>query len=158
MSARAAARLESLGFFQVFRYTPGKADWAASGLPLAGKQARAPRAGTLARRDAPTCRLTDRLGEVRERVRAAGWNECVVLNDEGVVLGRLRQAALDSDPEAVTEAVMEPGPTTLRPNMPLASLSKWMRERKIESVVVTTSDGQLIGILRQEDVEQAGAA
>lgn len=36
MSARAAWRLEQLGFERVFRYTPGKADWAAAGLPMEG--------------------------------------------------------------------------------------------------------------------------
>ena len=33
LSARAAWWLESLGFAQVLRYTAGKADWAAYGLP-----------------------------------------------------------------------------------------------------------------------------
>jgi hypothetical protein len=32
MSARAAWRLEGLGFPQVRRYTPGKMDWLAGGL------------------------------------------------------------------------------------------------------------------------------
>ena len=36
MSARAAWRLESLGFANVYRYTAGKSDWFASGLPRAG--------------------------------------------------------------------------------------------------------------------------
>jgi hypothetical protein len=35
----AAWRLESLGFAQVYRYTPGKADWLANELPVEGQQA-----------------------------------------------------------------------------------------------------------------------
>ena len=87
MSARAAWRLESLGFTAVYRYTAGKADWLASGLPSAGARASLPRIGDLARRDVPTCTLQERLGDVRERVRAAGWDVCLVVNARRIVLG-----------------------------------------------------------------------
>jgi len=33
----------------------------------------------------------------------------------GVLLGRLRRSALEAEPEASAESVMEPGPTTVRP-------------------------------------------
>jgi CBS domain-containing protein len=74
------------------------------------------------------------------------------VNDKGVVLGRLGREALDADPETVVEAVMEPGPTTIRPNLPLESILKRMRG-KMESRVVTTSDGELVGILYRKDVK-----
>src|SRR5262249_15483136 len=135
MSARAAWRLESLGFSQVFRYTPGKADWFAAGLPREGKLADVPRAGDVARRDVPICRLTDRLGEVRDRVLAADWDMCIVVNDEHIVLGRLRENELNADPAAAAEAVMEAGPTTIRPNEPLAALAKRLRERQVRSII-----------------------
>jgi len=121
---------------------------------MEGKQAASPRAGVLARQDVPTCQLTDRLGEVRECVQAAGWKECIVVNDEGLVLGRLDQWALTADSEAVVEAVMESGPTTIRPSVPLDALAKHMQERKLNSMMVTTSDGGLVGVLYRKDVEQ----
>jgi CBS domain-containing protein len=142
-----------LGFSQVYRYVSGKADWAASGLPIEGKQVTAARAGTLARRDIPTCHLEDRLGEVRAQVQAAGQNECVVVNDKGIVLGRLRRRALDADPETVAEIVMEPGPTTLRPNASREVILRRMQKGKMDSLLVTTSDGELIGVLNRSDVE-----
>src|SRR5207249_889428 len=37
MSPRAAWRLESLGFTEVYEYSAGKSDWGAYGLPLEGK-------------------------------------------------------------------------------------------------------------------------
>ena len=37
MSPRAAWRLDSLGFTEVYEYSAGKSDWAAYGLPLEGK-------------------------------------------------------------------------------------------------------------------------
>ncbi len=81
MSPRAAWRLESLGFGQVYDYTAGKLDWMAAGLPTAGTNAGRPQAGDLARKDPPTCGLNERLGEVRDRVRARGWDVAVVVNE-----------------------------------------------------------------------------
>ena len=98
MSPRAAWRLESLGFSKVFDYVAGKADWMASGLPVEGKLADYPRAGSVARTDIPTCRLTDRLGDARDRTLDADQNVCVVVNDDRIVLGRLRGDALRGDP------------------------------------------------------------
>lgn len=150
MSPRAAWRLESLGFTRVFDYVAGKADWLAAGLPTVGPDAAQPRAGRFARTDVPTCRLTDRLGDVRKRVRAAGWESCLVVNDDRIVLGRLRGAAFDGDPDQTAEAVMEAGPTTVRPSEPLHELVRRMRA----SVVVTTADGRLVGVLRRDDAER----
>lgn len=154
MSARAAWRLESLGFTQVFRYTAGKADWLASGLPSEGTQAGIPRAGAVARRHVPTCGLADRVGDVRERVRAAEENVCMVVNDRGVVLGRLRGQALQAGPRAPVESAMEEGPATIRPNTPLEGIARRMHERKVGSIVVTDSDGRLIGILYRKDADR----
>lgn len=155
MSARAAWRLESLGFTAVRRYTPGKADWLASGLPTVGKLAQVRRARDVARRDVPTCGLAERVGAVRERVRAAGWDQCIVVNEQRIVLGRLREQALGGDDGANAEAVMEAGPTTIRPDAALDALGKRMRERRVGSMVVSTSDGVLVGVLRRDDVESA---
>ncbi|MCZ7571079.1 MAG: CBS domain-containing protein [Ardenticatenaceae bacterium] len=154
MSPRAAWRLESLGFTQVFDYTAGKADWFAFGLPAEGKLAELPRAGEAARRDVPTCRLTERVGDVRTRVEAAGWDTCLVVNEEGVVLGRLRAEALGADAAALVETIMEPGPTTIRPNTLLEAITTRMQARKVDSVVVSTSDGRLVGVLFRSDAER----
>jgi hypothetical protein len=84
MSPRAAWRLEGLGFERVYDYVPGKADWFASGLPMEGKMASVPVIRDAARRDVPTCAPTEKLGVVRERLRKAGWDRCVVVNEERV--------------------------------------------------------------------------
>ena len=44
--------------------------WLAAGLPTEGRNANQPRAGDVARRDVPTCRLEESIGQVQERVRA----------------------------------------------------------------------------------------
>src|SRR5262249_35133124 len=43
LSARAAWRLESMGFQEVYRYTPGKADWLAAGWETEGSAGKPPR-------------------------------------------------------------------------------------------------------------------
>jgi CBS domain-containing protein len=154
MSPRAAWRLESLGFSQVYDYVTGKLDWLASGLPTEGQRATIPRAGTVARPDVPTCRLTDRLGDVRDRVPRAEWDVCVVVDGEGVVLGLLHGEALDAAPESVIEEVMESGPSTIRPHVPVESMTERMRKQGVEHSVVTTLDGRLVGVLYRKDAEQ----
>lgn len=152
MSPRAAWRLTSLGFSEVYDYVAGEADWFASGLPRAGGEANVPRVGDLARRDVPTCRVTDLAGDVHERIQAAGWDRSLVVHDEHVVLGSVRAAALAADPAVPVEQIMEPGPTTVRPDARVAEVVKRMQDKQVRSMVVTTSDGRLVGLLRREDV------
>ena len=155
MSPRAAWRLESLGFTQVFEYVAGKANWLAFGLPTEGRDADTPRAGQIARRDVPTCSLRERVGEIRDRVAAAGWDECLVVNDQRVVLGRLRGSALEAPVETMSDAIMEPGPTTTRPDEPLSKLVPRLRNKHVERIIVTTPDGRLVGIAERRAAERA---
>ena len=155
MSPRAAWRLESLGFPRVYEYAAGIADWLAFGLPSEGRDAAKPRVGQIARRDVPTCRMSDRVGDARERVDAAGWDECVVVNEQRVVLGRLRGAALKAPAETVAEEVMEPGPSTVRPDEPLATLVPRLRNKRVKRMIVTTPDGRLVGIAEAAAAERA---
>jgi predicted transcriptional regulator len=154
MSSRAAWRLESLGFPQVYRYAAGKLDWFAFGLPMEGKFAAIPKAGDAVRRDVPTCELTDWVGEVYKHCQATGWKVCIVVSESNVVLGRLRREAWDADPDTPVQDVMENGPTTFRPDNFLEPLIKRMREKKVGSVIITNSDGVLIGLLYRKDGEE----
>jgi rhodanese-related sulfurtransferase len=154
LSARAAWRLESLGFTQVFRYAAGKADWFANGLPREGKRAGIPHAGDLARTDSPTCHLNVRVGDVYDRVRASGWDMCVVVNGRRVPLGTLSLEAMDTDPNAAAEQLMEPGPATIRPNWTFEETSEYLMRQNQDRVLVTTSEGILIGVYFQADAER----
>ena len=157
MSPRAAWRLEGLGFERVYDYVPGKADWSASGLPTEGTLASVPTIGDAARRDVPTCTLQEKVSDTRDRVRAAGWDACVVVNKKRVVLGLLRKKELSLDLDVGVEQVMRNGPTTSRPNEPLGKIAKRMRERGTRTMLVTTSDGRLVGLLYREDAERLAA-
>ncbi len=153
MSPRAAWRLEGLGFEKLYDYVPGKADWFANGLPKEGRLASVPTIGEAARQDVPTCAPAEKVENARDRVRAAGWDTCVVVNKERIVLWLLREKELSSDPEATVERVMRSGPTTFRPVMLVRKMAERMRERGARTVLVTTSDGRLIGLLYREDAE-----
>ena len=151
MSPRAAWRLETLGFKDVSDYVDGKLDWMAAGLPTEGTNADRPRAADVARKDAVTCRLDERLGDVSERAAAGGWTAVVVVNDEGIVLGLLRKKELAGDPEQRVERAMRPGPSTFRPYVTIAEMAAFMVEHALDSSPITTSDGRLVGILLKED-------
>src|SRR6266511_5640158 len=152
MSARAAWRLEALGVAGVYRYAAGKADWLAAGLPT---QATTLRADAVARADVPTCAPDDRVDVVARRGRQAGWDHCIVVNAERVVMGRLRRDALDAGPDTLVEQVMEEGLIIIRASEELTGLVKRMRDRKVSSIVVTNPDGQLLGVLQRDDAERA---
>src|SRR5579864_2982106 len=155
MSPRAAWRLESLGIQEVYDYTVGKLDWLASGLPTEGTNANKPRAGSLARKDVPTCKLNERLGGVAERARSLGWDAAVVVNADRVVFGLLRAKELAGHPERLISEAMRPGPSTFRPYVLADEMAKTMLDHKLESSPITTSDGRLVGLLLQKDVVDA---
>jgi Mg/Co/Ni transporter MgtE len=100
--------------------------------------------------DAPTCGHEEPIERVRERVRASGWDACVVVNDEQVVLGLLREEELER-PEGRTAQVMRPGPSTFRPHVPIEEMAHFMVAHDLPTCPITSSDGRLIGILRRED-------
>jgi CBS domain-containing protein len=139
----------------VYDYPAGKSDWMAAGLPTEGEASGRPTAGTVARRDVPTCHLEESLGDVRERARAAGWNACVVVNAERIVMGLLRAEGLGQQGDLTAEAAMRPGPSTFRPNVPIAEIAEHMAKHDLPNAPVTTSAGELIGLLVREDAERA---
>ena len=157
MSARATSRLATFGFRRVYRYQAGKADWFAAGLPREGAEAHTARVADVARRDVPTCRLDRRVGAIRDRVREGGWDVCVVVDEQRVVLGLVRAEAFGGDPAIPVEEVMEAGPVTFRPNLRAGQMPDYLKKQRTPRALVTTSDGVLIGLLRLDDVDGQGA-
>ena len=153
MSPRAAWRLESLGFTEVYEYSAGKSDWGAYGLPLEGTAVKTARIKGIARSDVPTCSLDDTIGIARQR--AERWGTCIVVNEQRVVFGRLFKTELDGDANARAGDVMRPGTSTFRPNVSVVEMLEYMDRRHHETSLVTTSDGRLVGLVRREDAERA---
>ena len=143
MSPRAACRLEGFGF-TVHDYAAGKLDWIAAGWPTEGTASTAGRVLHAVERDVPTCAPHDRLDDVRARF--PGAHICIVVNEQRVVLGRLRLDRLGE--VATAEDVMQPGPATIRAHEDLHATLDRMAQRRVTGLLVTTPDGELLGLLR----------
>ena len=50
---------------------------------------------------------------------------------------------------------MRPGPTTVRPDTPAGKMAERMRKRGTAFVLVTTPDGELVGLVHRSDAEHA---
>jgi hypothetical protein len=138
----------------VYDYVAGKYDWLAHGLPSEGEEASKLTAADLARADAVTCGLEDPAAPLRERVEASPYPFALVVSRTGIVLGRIRRSALAVDADVTAEAVMEPGPSTVRPDVHLDALVERLHKRDFKFAIVTTPEGVLIGVARRADAEE----
>jgi CBS-domain-containing membrane protein len=143
-----------LGFERVHDYVPGKSDWLARGLPTEGTAAKRQRVGALALDDVVTCRVDDPIGEVRSRIEESRYGFALVTTERGTLLGRLRTRAMDrADAVAVAESLMEPGPSTVRPDVEASKLAARLADGGLRTAIVTSPDGRLLGVVRREDLE-----
>jgi CBS domain-containing protein len=106
----------------------------------------------MVRRDVPTCRLHDPLGDITARMKATRWDLCAVLDDEQVLLGLVDAGAQRGEASIRAEQVMRSGPTTIRPHLTLEDLAARLKKR--DHVLVTSSDGRFLGVLLRSDVER----
>lgn len=150
MSPRAAWRLEATGFGPVYDYVAGKSDWLAADLPFEGT---AQLAGTFTRRKVATAGESTPAQEVLRRLQAVGFGPVLVLNQAGVVMGAVHRDQLESAaPETGAAALMRFGVTTVRPSEQVADLVHRLGHAQISRVVVTRSDGTLVGLFFADDV------
>jgi rhodanese-related sulfurtransferase len=153
MSPRAACWLSTMGFTHVHDYAPGKVDWLAHGFPAEGTHAERPTAGSLVRTDAVTCSIEDQAGDVLERVAASTYGFALALGPAGVLLGRVRRSVLETAGDADgIEPIVEPGPSTIRPHLTSDELRKRLEDSGVRTLVVTTPDGALLGVVRGDDI------
>ncbi len=127
---------------------PGKMDWGAAGLPREGTVTNETTMGEAADATVPTCRLDERLHDVQERVRATGWETCIVVNEQRVVLGRLGRKGLAAAADMMVEEAMAEGPSTVRPTATLREMVERLRPHGNTTALVTTGDGRLVGVVR----------
>lgn len=147
LGSRAAARLESLGFREVFHYAPGKMGWQAMGLPVEGDEQRRT-IGELAR-TVPLAGLEETVRSLRDRVD----DVCVVVDDDAVVLGMIRRERLDEAADDAKAAdVMKAAPSTFRPHVDVEEILQYAREHDLRRMLVTRADGTLIGLLDTADI------
>jgi predicted transcriptional regulator len=131
----------------------GKAEWSAMGLPTEGSSTSLPTAQNALRQEVTTCHIGERVRDVYQRVTAVGGDVALVVDDAGIVLGRLRPKVFAQHPESIVADVMEDGPTTIRPNTKLTDIIPRMQSKNVSSIVVTMANGRLSGILYRQDGE-----
>jgi CBS domain-containing protein len=150
MSPRAAWRLEAAGFGPVYDYMAGKMDWLAADLPFDGT---AQLAGLFTRRGVATTGEPTSAAEALRLLEAQGFGPVVVLNEAGVVMGAAYRDRLQAAfSQAEVGSVMRFGVSTVRPSEDAAALADRMGHAGVTRVVVTRSDGRLIGLFFAEDM------
>lgn len=124
-------------------------DWLSFGLPHEGE---ALLAGDALDSDVPTCGADETLGAVRDRLPSP---YCVVLNHEGIVMGAVGDGAFRQSDSSRIDDVASLAVTTVRPSEDLEALAERMDEAGADSVLVTSSDGKLLGRLTLEGARRA---
>jgi Mg/Co/Ni transporter MgtE len=82
----------------------------------------------------------------------------VVTDDDGVVLGRVYASDLERvDPATTARLVMDPAPSTFRPDVPVEEMARFLDEHELRTALVTTPEGVLLGLLRRERLEASRA-
>lgn len=155
MSTRAAWRLISLGFTDVYDYAAGELDWVAYALPTEGKKAKVLRVHDVMRRDIPVCQWTDRIGTGRAALDGQDGDVCVVVNEERVILGLLYGDVWSESDEIPVERVMSNGPPTTRPSTFVDDMVQRLQRRHLPGILISSSDGVLMGYLWTTDAEHA---
>lgn len=136
--------------FQAYDYTGGKADWISEGWETERAVGARREARDVLATDFATCRPNEEAAGLAGRVADAG--DLLVVNEEGVLLGRVGPHQLhDLADGAAAEEVMEPGPTTVRPFEPLEPLLERMTKGRVREVVVTSTEGRVLGVVRRAD-------
>ena len=138
---------------QIWRGWTRPEDTEAAGLPPERSITDVLHVADATRTDVPTARPDEVLGAVWQRTTDARWDAAVVVDCDGVVIGRLRGRTWNHEPDVRVVDVMESGPTTVRPDGALAALVNRMEERDTKLFTVTDPHGALIGVLVLHDAQ-----
>jgi rhodanese-related sulfurtransferase len=151
LSSRGAALLEHFGFSRVYDYSDSKTAWLGCGLQAEGDLRDGDRVSAKARRPL-TCGPEATIGDVAEHLREPGTVVVVVVNEDDVVLGALHPHAAGLPASTSVLAAADPGPATVRPSMTRFELAKSMEKDQQDHILVATSGGELIGLVRRADL------
>ncbi len=115
-----------------------------------------PPAMDLLRTDVATCHLDEPADEVRGRIRDPDVDFAVVTDDAGHVLGKVLARVLDdATDDTSVEAILVEGPTSTRADVDPGEMLHRMEHARTSTVLVTTGQGELLGVLVRDDLERA---
>lgn len=151
LSSRGAALLEEYGHPDVYDYAESKTAWLAAGLPAEGTVPAPERAGAIAR-PATTCAPATPVSDLPD---AGAGGVVVVIDDRDVVLGAVVPDLIaGTGGELAVVEVAAPSPTSVRPSITATELARSMDRAGEGHVIVSTSDGVLIGIVERADLDR----
>jgi len=101
-------------------------------------------------RNIPTCHQNDSAEDIKKRAGQFGFDLCPVVNEEGVLLGVVHQKTWQDDPIAQAATIMDFAPKTIRPSHSVDAAIELLIKTNRDFVLITTSDGKLLGIFRNE--------
>src|SRR5262250_1118490 len=128
----------------------GKAAGLAADLPVEGT---ARLAGMFTRRGVAAIAEGTPVAEALGLLDAQGFGPALVVNEAGVVMGAAYREGLAAAPgEAAVGTVMRFGVSTVRPSEDAAALAHRMGHRQVTRVVVTRSEGTLVGLFFAADL------
>lgn len=130
----------------------GKADWVAAGLPVEGDHAGRAAAMTLLRTDVATCGPGERAADLPDAIAESPVPFAVVVDGRGVVLGKVRRGDAEAKPDATAADLLVEGPTSTRADVDVTNLAERMQRADTRTVLVTTGQGELLGVLVREDL------
>jgi CBS domain protein len=142
----------------VFDLVGGKSEWRELGLPMQGTGPFRFVAGQVLTPAPATCGPDASSGDVRGILRSSPF--CVVVNEQGIVFGRVRPKDLPTEDDARVADFMQLGPATVQRREELDGLVERMRNKGVSTILVTTPKGELLGYVDRADAERliAGAA
>ena len=79
----------------------------------------------------------------------------LVTSAGGILVGRLRASVVEAESGQTVGEVMELAPSTVRPHRSAKDIATQLGEKDLRWAIVTTPEGQLIGVASREDLEQA---
>ena len=125
-------------------------DWLAADLPFEGT---AQLAGAFTRRGVAAAEEETSVAQARRLREAQGFGPVVVVNHAQVVMGAAyrRDLAATAAAQVAVGTVMRFGVSTVRPSEDAAALAHRMGHAEVTRVVVTRSDGTLVGLFFSAD-------
>ena len=145
------------GFGLVYDHEAGKIDWIAADLPFEGT---AQLAGMFTRRGVATTSERVPAVEALRLLDAQGFGPVLVVNPAQVVMGTAyRDNLASAAEEAEVTSVTSLGVSTVRPSVDAAALAHRLAHRGVTRVVVSRSDGTLVGLFFAADLtfDRSGA-
>jgi Mg/Co/Ni transporter MgtE len=131
----------------VFDLIGGRASWTALGLPTEGTLGDRGRISAYVRPPA-TVAIDSTVADLRTD-RA---EPIAVVDARGVLLGAVQPEAAKLPAATRIERIMNPAPSTIRPELRVDAVAKQLRDDHLDHVFVTAVNGTLFGIVALADL------